>query len=119
LSLSTYRPSNDEPDCSLVSPLEKSAQSGSGVHSSIPTSVPFTLSHNKTPGWDTPWEPKNNVTMNSRGDYSHLGMSGDRTDGDSRGGSDRSRKKRFRTCILTNIYVPLVGPVMYSTLSHV
>ncbi|OAX44730.1 hypothetical protein K503DRAFT_728329 [Rhizopogon vinicolor AM-OR11-026] len=107
LSLSIYRPSHDEPDCSLVSPLEKgTANSDSGAHPS--SSMPFTLSHNKTPGWDTPWKPKTEFPMDSRGDYSHLGLTGDRTDGESGHGSDRSRKKRFRAFILTNIYVPLL-----------
>ena len=116
LSLSIYRPSDEEPDCSLGSPLEKGASNSEpGTHSSIPSPPPFTLSHTKTPGWDTPWKPKNEFLMSSRGDYSHLGMTGDRTDGESGVGSDRSRRKRFRTFILTNIYIPLVSPTIYPT----
>ncbi|KAH7931111.1 hypothetical protein BV22DRAFT_30202 [Leucogyrophana mollusca] len=78
---------------------------GSALHLSIPPTVPFTVSHNKTPGWDTPWQPPD-----TRGEYSHIGMSGGyRHDGFAeKDNNARSRKKRFRAFILTNIYVPLL-----------
>ncbi|KAG1757452.1 hypothetical protein EDB19DRAFT_1866573 [Suillus lakei] len=85
-----------------ASPLEKEA-----LHLHAESSTPFTLSCNKTPGWDTPWEPTRDFATN---DYSHFGMAGDRSDNESgdRSNSERSRKKRFRAFILTNIYVPLL-----------
>ncbi|KAG1867940.1 hypothetical protein DFJ58DRAFT_768450 [Suillus subalutaceus] len=83
------------PHFQTASPLEKGA-----AHPHAESSAPFTLSHNKTPGWDTPWEPTRDFPTN---DYSHFGMTGDRSDNES-----GDRKKRFRTFILTNIYVPLL-----------
>jgi hypothetical protein len=81
------------------------------VHLHAESSAPFTLSCNKTPGWDTPWEPTRDFPTN---DYSHFGMTGDRSDNESgdRSNSGKSRKKRFRAFILTNIYVPLVSAVL-------
>lgn len=92
----------NEPHSQTASPLEKGA-----VHLHAESSAPFTLSCNKTPGWDTPWEPTRDFATN---DYSHLGMTGDRSDNESgdRSNSGKSRKKRFRAFILTNIYVPLL-----------
>ncbi|KAG1885785.1 hypothetical protein F4604DRAFT_1572866 [Suillus subluteus] len=83
------------PHFQTASPLEKGA-----AHPRAESSAPFTLSRNKTPGWDTPWEPTRDFPTN---DYSHFGMTGDRSDNES-----GDRKKRFRTFILTNIYVPLL-----------
>lgn len=90
------------PHFQTASPLEKGA-----AHHHAESSAPFTLSRNKTPGWDTPWEPTRDFPTN---DYSHLGMTGDRSDNESgyKSNSGRSRKKRFRAFILTNIYVPLL-----------
>lgn len=94
--------SRNEPQFQSASPLEKGA-----AHLHAESSAPFTLSCNKTPGWDTPWEPTRDFPTN---DYSHLGMTGDRSDNESgdRSNSGNSRKKRFRAFILTNIYVPLL-----------
>ncbi|KAG1801507.1 uncharacterized protein HD556DRAFT_1337960 [Suillus plorans] len=94
--------SYNEPHFQTASPLEKGA-----VHFHAESSAPFTLPCNKTPGWDTPWEPTRDYPTN---DYSNLGMAEDRSDNESgdRSNSGRSRTKRFRTFILTNIYVPLL-----------
>ncbi|KAG1755166.1 uncharacterized protein EDB91DRAFT_1233923 [Suillus paluster] len=110
LSLYTNRQSCDEPHSSTVSPLEKGVAQFHVESGAPPSLAPFALSHNKTPGWDTPWEPTHDFPTNFRGDYSHLGAPGDRSDGESgdRSSSGKSRKKRFRTFILTNIYVPLL-----------
>ncbi|KAG0708979.1 hypothetical protein DFH29DRAFT_979140 [Suillus ampliporus] len=110
LSLHTDRQSYNEPHSSTVSPLEKGAAHFNAESGAPLASAPFTLSHNKTPGWDTPWEPTRDFPANFQGDYSHLGATGDRSDGESgnRSNSGRSRTKRFRAFILTNIYVPLL-----------
>ncbi|KAG2159979.1 uncharacterized protein EDB93DRAFT_31739 [Suillus bovinus] len=94
--------SHNESEFQTVSPAEKGA-----VHFHAESSAPFTLPCNKTPGWDTPWEPTRNFPTN---DCSNLGVTGDHSDNESgdRSNSGISRKKRFRTFILTNIYVPLL-----------
>lgn len=90
------------PKSQKVSPPEKIT-----THTHAESSAPFTLSCNQTPGWDTPWEPTRDFPTNY---YSHPRMTGDRSDNESgdRSSSGRSRKKRFRAFILTNIYVPLL-----------
>ncbi|KAG2129880.1 hypothetical protein DEU56DRAFT_816018 [Suillus clintonianus] len=107
LSLYTNPQECNEPHSQTVSPREKGAvhlHPESGAH---PSAAPFTLPCNKTPGWDTPWEPTRDFPTNYRGDYSHLGVTGDHESGD-RSSSSRSRKQRFRAFILTNLYVPLL-----------
>lgn len=91
--------SYNEPHSQTASPVEKGA-----AHFHAESSAPFTLSCNKTPGWDTPWEPTRDFPTDN---YFH-GATGDRSDNESGDNSGRSRKKRFRTFILTNIYVPLL-----------
>ncbi|KAG2350484.1 hypothetical protein BDR05DRAFT_1054594 [Suillus weaverae] len=92
----------NEPHSQAASPLEKGA-----AHLHAEFSAPFTLACNKTPGWNTPWEPTCDFPTNDR---PHLGMTGDRSDNESgdRSNSGRSRAKRFRAFILTNLYVPLL-----------
>lgn len=67
-----------------------------------PPAAPFTLSHNPTPGWDTPW------TARARDDS--FGLTGDSTDEDlPRRGRGGKLPKRWRTFLLNNVYVPLVS----------
>ncbi|EGN96755.1 hypothetical protein SERLA73DRAFT_184916 [Serpula lacrymans var. lacrymans S7.3] len=71
-----------------------------------PPSVPFTMSHSMTPGWDTPWQP-----VTGRGNYSHIYNNEEEKHSDNssgRSGYGGSGKKRLRAFILTNIYVPLL-----------
>ncbi|KAL1707056.1 hypothetical protein EV121DRAFT_200050 [Schizophyllum commune] len=66
-----------------------------------PPAAPFTLSHNPTPGWDTPW------TARARDDS--FGLTGDSTDEDlPRRGRGGKLPKRWRTFLLNNVYVPLL-----------
>ncbi|KAH7911929.1 hypothetical protein BJ138DRAFT_1149446 [Hygrophoropsis aurantiaca] len=93
------------PNASEMEPAHN--RNGSVLHLSMSPSIPFTLSHNKTPGWDTPWEPTS-YSSNSRGEYSYIGMSGAHRHNGEKDGDAKSRKQRFRAFILTNIYVPLL-----------
>ncbi|KAJ7597152.1 hypothetical protein C8J56DRAFT_919347 [Mycena floridula] len=76
--------------------------------------APFTLAHNATPGWDTPWTarlPPSGPSGGSRRQSSY-GMQRE-PDQDSDHSSKhvpkwKKRKKRLRAFILTNAYVPLL-----------
>ena len=63
-----------------------------------PLSAPYTMAQSRTPGWDSPWtaRPRNPDEDVSARDASNSDV---RTE---------SKKKRHRTFILTNPYVPLV-----------
>jgi hypothetical protein len=84
-----------------------------------PIQHPFTISHNQTPGWDTPWTPR--ITHNLSRPPSHP-LLGDgefgklHTDDDHKHGSTwQKRKRRFRAFILSNPYVPLVSRFYWRT----
>ncbi|RDB29197.1 hypothetical protein Hypma_015411 [Hypsizygus marmoreus] len=77
-----------------------------------PPAAPYTLAHNVTPGWDSPWSPRvaaqgppgHNLDSSygleeheSRSDDSHKDLS-----------TWQRRRRNFRTFILTNTYVPLL-----------
>ncbi|KIJ45287.1 hypothetical protein M422DRAFT_67409 [Sphaerobolus stellatus SS14] len=83
---------------------------------------PFTVSHTKTPGWDSPWTPR--VPARAR---IHGSSDPELGEMPSRGSSDRSKeelreagsqqtnrtfRKRFRNYVLTNNYVPLVSRII-------
>ena len=78
-----------------------------GLTIELPTpSAPFTLAQSRTPGWDSPWTPR--IAGNSVYQTSDLiGHNDDNHD-------TSARKKRLRTFILTNTYVPLVS-LRYTT----
>lgn len=64
-----------------------------------PPSAPFTMAQSRTPGWDSPWTAR--PLRNPEQDI----FAREASDSDEKTGS---RKKRLRTFILTNTYVPLV-----------
>ena len=91
-----------------------------GLSITLPTSpaTPYTLSHNVTPGWDTPWSPRAAVRGTER-----LPVDDDLGETptypyESQQNADvqRAQKNRFRTFILTNTYVPLVSSRTLSSL---
>ena len=74
---------------------------------------PFTLSHNRTPGWDTPWAPRP-PAANAKVSNNYFGNSdpqGSEVDNWSQ------RGKRLRAYILSHHHVPLVR-TNYSIPSH-
>lgn len=79
-----------------------------------PTQHPFTISHNRTPGWDSPWTPRVPHSLYRPPSHPLLGDGAfgrkDTDDDDHEHGSIwRKRKRRFRAFILSNPYVPLVS----------
>lgn len=78
----------------------------------VPPEPPFTVSHTKTPGWDTPWTPRaqNNI-FTRRGDLENNAPYMSRTKENGQDYIDRSHKplrKRIRHYLLHNNSVPLV-----------
>lgn len=76
-------------------------------HIDGPSSAPFGPARGRALGQDSPRRGRNESQDENRGHYTHMG---DRQDAESGEKStlSRSRKKRFRAFILSNIYVPLV-----------
>ncbi|KAF9044824.1 hypothetical protein BDZ89DRAFT_943053 [Hymenopellis radicata] len=82
-----------------------------GLQISLPTPsvAPFTLAQNPTPGWESPWTARVAAQGPTRqdgfdfGDFEHVSSSSS-----SKETPWRSRKKRLRTFILSNTYVPLL-----------
>jgi hypothetical protein len=79
-----------------------------------PNEQPLTLSHAITPGWNTPWTSR----PAAQGPFRHYNDDEDAPNADYADVSDQSsvyssiwkkRRKRFRSFMLTNTYVPLVG----------
>lgn len=100
----------------------ETAQTGSGIGRDwglsitlpTPAAVPFTLSHNNTPGWDSPWTPRAAAQGPSRPHMreNSYGLGETLADADESQINTkvwRRRKKKLRAFILTNTYVPLVG----------
>lgn len=89
-----------------------------GLHIPLPTPTPFTISQNRTPGWETPWSPRSNHSLNTvNGQGSNLGTH--RTSLSPPNGVDETpdgrkrtkwyyRRKATRAFIINNNYVPLV-----------
>jgi hypothetical protein len=78
--------------------------------------VPYTLSQSRTPGWDSPWAVKPFEPLSRRSIYEPL-QNGGTPDGQSpnnNGGNNANdswwprTRKRARTYLLNNTYVPLV-----------
>ena len=77
---------------------------------------PFTLAHNSTPGWETPWTSRSAAQgpRRDRPRENSYGLGGEAVASSSEDqsaeekGSWAMRKKRLRIFILTNAYVPLV-----------
>lgn len=75
-----------------------------------PSAAPFTLAQNATPGWETPWTSRPAAQGPSRDDAYDFGEV-EPASSSSTSTDDtvwRSRKKRLRSFILSNTYVPLV-----------
>ncbi|KAF8591889.1 hypothetical protein K439DRAFT_1325302, partial [Ramaria rubella] len=72
--------------------------------------APFTLSHNKTPGWDSPWTPR-------IPEQAHANRTENSGEGNSR--PWRRRKKNLRSFLLHNNYVPLVSRILNITFTTV
>jgi len=80
--------------------------------------APYTVSHTKTPGWDTPWTPRvppraaiHNSSDPELGRITSRWTSGGNKEESSDDSSPQSRqtfKKKFRNYVLTNTYIPLV-----------
>ena len=92
-----------------------------GLRMSLPLPIgpvhqPFTLAHNRTPGWETPWTPRAENGSVGR-DLSY--MDGDMPPQANLSDSDnlkniskwQERKKKLRAFILTNPHAPLVSSV--------
>ncbi|CAL1695369.1 unnamed protein product [Somion occarium] len=87
-----------------------------GHHLNLPSPEPvMTMSHNQTPGWDSPWSPRApadlvaRITGNGNGNGSAEYGDTERDNGNhEKGGIWARRKKKFRVYILTNVYVPLL-----------
>ncbi|KAK0233251.1 hypothetical protein IW262DRAFT_63226 [Armillaria fumosa] len=79
-----------------------------------PVANPLTLTHNATPGWETPWTARPTAQGPSRSEGRDDGYGfGDVEHASSSTGSQditvwQRRKKRFRAFILSNTYVPLL-----------
>ncbi|KAI0375339.1 hypothetical protein BV20DRAFT_960455 [Pilatotrama ljubarskyi] len=71
-----------------------------------PTNAPFTLSHSRTPGWDTPWTSSHPGGMETNYDP-HGQETGSHHD-DEKLTPWQRRRKRFRAYMMYNIYVPLL-----------
>jgi hypothetical protein len=75
--------------------------------------VPYTLSHSRTPGWDSPWTAKPLESLSHRNIYEQL-RNGETLEEHSPddGTTDDSwwprTRKRARAYLLTNTYAPLV-----------
>ena len=71
-----------------------------------PTSGPFTLAHNRTPGWDTPWTSSHPGGMEDTHEP-YTNESGSHHD-DEKLTPWQRRRKRLRAYMMYNLYVPLV-----------
>lgn len=100
---------NKEPS---IDDLRRSRPGGLHVDLPPPPTTPYTLSHNATPGWDTPWSSR---VPRSTARGSHPYHSADEHpehdghDDDEKLSTWEARRKRFRAYILYNAYVPLVS----------
>ncbi|KAF8640388.1 hypothetical protein AX17_000058 [Amanita inopinata Kibby_2008] len=96
---------------------ERLPQEGDDLQISVlsPERGLFTLAHNATPGWDTPWTSRPGAQGlwhdHAREDsYDFLGNEneGGNGDNDQNFSTWQRRRKRFRTFMLVNTYVPLL-----------
>lgn len=101
-------PMEGDPD-----PSEDEHRNRWGLHLPMPTPAPFTLAHNRTPGWDSPWTPRPMYPFGSIAGQlpGHDPLASKEEQADEDGGSKTKwyrRRKRIRAFILNNTYVPLV-----------
>lgn len=105
---------NKERDIEAAQPMGRGKRDwGLSVTLPTSTSVPYTVSHNVTPGWDSPWSPRTAVQGPARlpiddNSYGPQGIRNDLSE-PRKSTSVRRRRKKFRAFILTNTYVPLVS----------
>lgn len=73
--------------------------------------APFTLAHNRTPGWESPWSARtpNRGSSSPNHSYGLVEEEADKEEDQDKSPTWRNRKKRLRAFVLTNTYVPLVG----------
>ncbi|KAK7694870.1 hypothetical protein QCA50_002058 [Cerrena zonata] len=83
-------------------------------HIDLPPPDPvMTLSHNMTPGWDSPWTPRPpadliaRIRSNGNGTI-HEEETDSREEGHEKLGTWARRRKKYRIFMLTNVYVPLL-----------
>ncbi|KDQ63624.1 hypothetical protein JAAARDRAFT_385164 [Jaapia argillacea MUCL 33604] len=102
-------------DPEVASPTDKSTLQ---IPLPQPPAAPYTLSHNKTPGWSTPWSPKISDGILGQRNYTTIPNGGlGEPDLDDYGLSTphmspwQRRRKKIRKFLLTNTYAPLVSPV--------
>ena len=75
--------------------------------------IPYTLSHSRTPGWDSPWTAKPIESLSHRNIYEQLrnGETSEEHSPDTGTTNDNwwpRTRKRARAYLLNNTYVPLV-----------
>ncbi|CCL98982.1 uncharacterized protein FIBRA_00990 [Fibroporia radiculosa] len=94
--------------------LERPLFAADPLHVDIPPppSAPYTIAQNATPGWDTPWTARP-LDLVSRGrptheDIGELPTMNGQADHNEKVGSWAKRKKRIRTYMIYNPYVPLL-----------
>ena len=93
-----------------------------GLRIAMPTSpaIPYTLSHNRTPGWDSPWVARSPDSFSHRNIYAQLQNGGpleeQSIDADATANDCWWPRtgKRARAYLLNNVYVPLVKRALYS-----
>ncbi|KZT30507.1 hypothetical protein NEOLEDRAFT_1153017 [Neolentinus lepideus HHB14362 ss-1] len=74
-----------------------------------PPSAPFTLAHNRTPGWNTPWTTPQISDGTLGANLYRRGLDRDDSDGSKANTSAwRRRKRKIRKFLLNNTYVPLL-----------
>lgn len=79
-----------------------------------PSAAPYTLAQNVTPGWESPWSPRNAAQGPVHSHTRESSYDIDELENDSNASHKsanvwRKRKKKLRAFILTNPYVPLVS----------
>lgn len=95
--------------------ISRRMRSDLGFHLDLPPPEPVitTISHNKTPGWDSPWSPRPPADLVARITGNAHTSSRLRETNTDDGETEKlnswaRRRKRYRAYILNNTYVPLV-----------
>ena len=110
----------DKPPSNTEEPQQPARPADLHVDLPPPPTSPFTLSHNATPGWDTPWSSRAPRTVGLGVHPYH--RTDDHPDQDVQDDEEKlstwqARRKRFRVYILYNAYVPLVRSYAFICLS--
>lgn len=100
-------------DSSFIRRKEKAAEDIAQLSIPLPAAqLPYTLSHTNTPGWDTPWTSRPNAqgpSRHNRLESYGFGADHESSTSETQNGSRWSRRrKKIRSFILGNTYVPLV-----------